>query len=632
MTTPPDILVRALELLGWRRDPALLGAVLGDAPGPSSLNDWADRLSWLGLAVDVAPAAPEAWRHGADGALLQLGPDGLGALVRVSGREQALGRGIMPGHSVLLVRRLPDAIAGRAALEVLRRRAFSIGGGIAALSVVINLLALAVPFFTMAIYDRVIGAQGHDSLWPLVAGAVLALLLLAGLRLLRGRAMAAEHARLGASIAALTEQRLLNAPAAAQDRQSTFMLLNRQRGAERAADIFLPANAPALFDAPLIVLTLLAILAVAGWLVVIPALYLGLFLLAGWWLGRTPPERDPELAQAASERERMTGELTALGRRIARAGAQAAWLDRFDAASRRSAVLSLLQQRRASWLQAVSYTLGTGAALATLVAGIELVLVGAATAGTLIGLMMLVWRITGPAQALFLGWPRLRQIQAGWRQLGEIAAIPGFAADAASQIAPPAAAPALAFSGAYWRHDGMVAPAITGVTAEVPAGSVAILLGANGAGKSTLLRMAAGVLPTQSGAVLLDGRDIRQYDPQALMRALAWLPTPPALAADGRVPDDATAVGLAAWAALEQRDAVLYLLDDPLPFGGAAAREALARFIRERRGKATILIATHDTSLTELADHAIVLDRGAMAYAGPVKRPDAVAKPGATAA
>ena len=43
---------------------------------------------------------------------------------------------------------------------------------------------------------------------------------------------------------------------------------------------------------------------------------------------------------------------------------------------------------------------------------------------------------------------------------------------------------------------------------EVHPGTVAVLLGPNGAGKTTLLRSVAGVLPTASGSVLVDGEDV----------------------------------------------------------------------------------------------------------------------------
>ncbi len=608
-------LAEALEALGWQRDRALLDqAVAPDAPLPGA-HELAERLGWLGIAASVSASVPRAWREGADGALLRLAGGRLQGEVRSLGHTRRIGGEGMGGGQWLLLRLLPDALAGRVAVDESRRRARGMVARVALLSLAINLLGLAIPFATMAVYDRVIGAQGADSLWPLLSGAALALVLMALLRQARGRALAAEYARLSASIAALAERRLARLPLPQLDRLSPAGAAGRVRGARGAAELFNPANAPAIFDAPFLVLTLIAIAFVAGWLVAIPLLSLLVLLLAAWWFAVLPPEADAELSQAAMEREAMRAELALLGGQIGAMGAASGWLGRFARVVRQAGALAFRQQQRASALQSLGRALGTGAALATLVVGIEIVLAGLVSAGTLIGLMMLVWRITGPAQALFLAWPRLKQIPLAWRRWHEVATLQTILPDAGAVAPPPQAPPAIAFAGAYLRHEADAMPALAGVSCTLAAGKVTLVMGPNGAGKSTLLRLAAGLLAPQSGSVSLDGRDMRQFDPDALMAECVFLPG--AEAAGG------AHAALRAWQAAAQRDAVLYVLDDPLPYGGPDAASRLRAFIAARRGGATIVIATHDTTLAEVADDAIVLDRGAVAYAGPIKRPQA---------
>jgi branched-chain amino acid transport system ATP-binding protein len=59
---------------------------------------------------------------------------------------------------------------------------------------------------------------------------------------------------------------------------------------------------------------------------------------------------------------------------------------------------------------------------------------------------------------------------------------------------------------------------LNNVTLVVPAGAVVALLGANGAGKTTLLRVAAGLLPVQSGELLVNGRNVTGAPPHALVQ------------------------------------------------------------------------------------------------------------------
>jgi iron complex transport system ATP-binding protein len=55
-------------------------------------------------------------------------------------------------------------------------------------------------------------------------------------------------------------------------------------------------------------------------------------------------------------------------------------------------------------------------------------------------------------------------------------------------------------------------------------GECAALIGPNGAGKTTLLRIAAGMLPSSSGEVLLEGQSISTYSHIQLARKIALVP------------------------------------------------------------------------------------------------------------
>lgn len=50
---------------------------------------------------------------------------------------------------------------------------------------------------------------------------------------------------------------------------------------------------------------------------------------------------------------------------------------------------------------------------------------------------------------------------------------------------------------------------LDGVSVEVPAGSITVLLGRNGAGKTTTLKSIIGLTPPRHGAVVLHGREIQ---------------------------------------------------------------------------------------------------------------------------
>ena len=63
------------------------------------------------------------------------------------------------------------------------------------------------------------------------------------------------------------------------------------------------------------------------------------------------------------------------------------------------------------------------------------------------------------------------------------------------------------------------------VSASIPVGGGAAIMGHNGAGKTTLLRVAVGLIPVKSGKVLLDGEDVTNLAPnQRVKRGLGYVP------------------------------------------------------------------------------------------------------------
>lgn len=63
------------------------------------------------------------------------------------------------------------------------------------------------------------------------------------------------------------------------------------------------------------------------------------------------------------------------------------------------------------------------------------------------------------------------------------------------------------------------------VSLQAPIGQCSVVLGRNGVGKTTLLKCLMGILPIQSGRILLDGQDISKFSPeQRVQVGLAYVP------------------------------------------------------------------------------------------------------------
>ncbi|MDV6329242.1 ABC transporter ATP-binding protein [Asticcacaulis sp. 201] len=188
------------------------------------------------------------------------------------------------------------------------------------------------------------------------------------------------------------------------------------------------------------------------------------------------------------------------------------------------------------------------------------------------------------------------------------------------------------------------------VSAELAPGSLYIIVGPNGAGKTTLLKAMASLLPLQSGAIRLDGRDLKYITQARRAEQMAYLPQDRSIAWDLSCVDIA-ALGAphlspeqarrAAFAELQalglqevsdrgvfslsggQRARVLLarvlagpakvlLLDEPLiALDPAWQRQVLIRLKARAESGQTVVLSLHDLHLAaQFADSVLLMKEG----------------------
>jgi osmoprotectant transport system ATP-binding protein len=73
------------------------------------------------------------------------------------------------------------------------------------------------------------------------------------------------------------------------------------------------------------------------------------------------------------------------------------------------------------------------------------------------------------------------------------------------------------------RYPGQTVPAIGGLSFEVPAGEVCVLVGPSGSGKTTAMRLINRMIPLSGGDILLGGRSVLERDPRELRREIGYV-------------------------------------------------------------------------------------------------------------
>lgn len=79
------------------------------------------------------------------------------------------------------------------------------------------------------------------------------------------------------------------------------------------------------------------------------------------------------------------------------------------------------------------------------------------------------------------------------------------------------------FRNVTYTYDGQSHPALENVSFSIEPGESVAIVGHNGAGKTTLVKLLTRLYDPQEGAILLDGHDVREYDPDELRREFGVL-------------------------------------------------------------------------------------------------------------
>jgi subfamily B ATP-binding cassette protein HlyB/CyaB len=387
-----------------------------------------------------------------------------------------------------------------------------------AVSLVLQLFALATPLFFQVVMDKVLVHRAFSTLDVIACGLLAVSLFEVVLTALRSYVFAHTSSRIDVELGARLFRHLLALPMAYFQARRVGDSVARVRELENIRS-FLTGNAITLvLDLVFSFVFLGVMLYYSGKLTLIVLASLPCYFLLS--LGLTPLLRarlNEKFNRGAENQSFLVESINGIDTVKAMA-AEPQWTRRWDN--------QLAAYVKAGFRTATLGTLANGGVtlvgklvtVGTLWLGARSVIDGELSVGQLIAFNMLAGYVANPVMRLAQMWTDFQQVGISMQRLGDI--LNTRTEIVADKTALPRVQGRIEFDQVVFRYAPHLPEALRGVSLEVRAGEVIAFVGRSGSGKSTMAKLIQRLHVPERGRVLVDGNDLALADPSSLRRQI----------------------------------------------------------------------------------------------------------------
>jgi ATP-binding cassette subfamily C protein LapB len=523
-----------------------------------------------------------------------------------------------------------------------------------------NLMLLALPVYSGLIFDRVIPHSAFDTLWAISIGVAMALLADLAVRWVRLKlqdslASSASAAIQGSVIRKLLQARMGEAP------RSAGAITLRLRHLDGMTQLMPQLVTGVLIDVPFLLIVFTLLWMNGGPIVLAPvAGIIALVALHHWTsLGSDlEQKRSATLSQLQTNRLNETVEILET---IKSTRTELRTLNRFERIFDEFAYSTHVVRLHQGLAAYANVTVGQMMVAIVLIIGAYEVSNGDMTIGGLSTCSLLVGRIISPIGQLVAVLHRTMQSRALLKALGSDAQYRSeTAGDESGAMRTPEQCN-LRLQSVAFSYAGQSTRQVDNLTVTVQRGERVAIVGRSGSGKSTLLRLIARLAEPGQGSILLDGFDVRQYEPTDLRKVLGYMGQSAGIVEESLMTnlmlgqreldpnhfDDVMKLtGISEFAATHPQgfgmnvgprgerlsggerqsvalarillaDPKVLLLDEPTASMDTMLEARLVKNIGKFIGDRTLIVATHRAPVLQLVDRIIWLEAGKLMADGP---------------
>jgi ATP-binding cassette subfamily C protein LapB len=385
-------------------------------------------------------------------------------------------------------------------------------GGVVAASLASSVLTLGLPIAVLQVYDRVLPNQSMSTLVMLAATLAVVLVMDALLKIFRGQLLNWTAAKYEYQLGCALTSALLDARLDRLERDGPGTQSRRLAAIDQLKSFYCGSAATAVFDLPLVVISLLLVALIGGWLIVVPLVLTALFLTTGWLIGnrlhavlRDRDANDDRRQNFLVELFSGIDSVKALALEEQMRRRYERLLDAADPLAYRAAYLTAV-------VRGMSDAFAQMMVIAVAAAAAWVVIQGEMSLGEMAACTLLCGRTLQPTLHTLGLWSQYQATRVAQSQVAAGLALPPHA----SGSLKPAVKGAFTLSGVRYLHPKTQAVLFDGLDLEVEAGEIVGIRGGDGSGKSSLVQILMGMVRPDRGRVAYDGVPLDEIDLRCL--------------------------------------------------------------------------------------------------------------------
>jgi len=386
-----------------------------------------------------------------------------------------------------------------------------------------NILALALPFLILQVYDRIIPNQATDTFMLLMVGMLVVIFFDTLIKVLRSVILSWEGAKYDHKQSMRAVDHILHTDTTHFEKHPHGYYIDKIHALEKIQDFYSGQSILLMIDFPFVFIFIALIWFINGPLVLIPVSLLLIFAIISIITGQKLHKALMNRAEMEDRRQNFIIEVLRGIHTVKSMAMEPSMMRRYERLQGQSAESVFELSRINSIVQGIGSTFSQVAIIAFVSIGSFFVIAGDLTIGALAAGSMLSSRVLQPGLKAMSLWTQFQSVKLAHQKMKDLFDMPD---EISGDIQVDSSfRGSIELKNVHFNYPDLEDKKILNdLSITIKQGEMIGISGDNGTGKSTLIKLLAGYIHPTDGEILIDDHPVAEFDLEQIRAQIGIVP------------------------------------------------------------------------------------------------------------